>query len=267
MAWCPKCKSEYVEGIKTCADCKCDLVDSLEETRKMTAWEEEIALRALKLQQEELQKELQKEQSQLNIEFPDEMEIDLPESVDEEIIGDALEQMMDSEEFAFDEEEERPKHVMPYINNEEKALEHKASAHSLTVIGFIGLVAIILLFFDVLPIHLPTMNKILICGVMGALFGLFFVMGLVSAQKYKILAKKAKKENNLTKEIKNWCMASFSPERIDAGADLENEPDELKYFRRFDKMKELIQNQFMYLDEGYLDRLIDEIYPDIFGEE
>ena len=62
-------------------------------------------------------------------------------------------------------------------------------------------------------------------------------------------------------------MASFSPEGIDAGADLENEPDELKYFRRFDKMKEMIQNQFMYLDEGYLDRLIDEIYPDIFGEE
>lgn len=31
MLWCPKCKNEYKEGITVCADCGCDLVDSLEE--------------------------------------------------------------------------------------------------------------------------------------------------------------------------------------------------------------------------------------------
>lgn len=267
MAWCPKCKSEYVEGMTTCVDCKCDLVDSLSEDKKMTAWEEEITLRAMKLKQEEMQSEIQLKQETLQEEFPDEIVAFTEEKVDEELLAETVEQMIDSGEFAFDEEVERPKHVIPYVNNEEQALEHKASAHSLIVIGFIGLVAIILLFFDVLPIHLPTMNKILICGVMGGLFGLFFVMGLVSAKKYKVLEKKAKKENNLTKEIKSWCKDYLFPEEIDRGADLINEPDELKYFRRIDKMKEMIQNQFMYLDEGYLDRLIDEIYPDIFGEE
>lgn len=29
--WCPKCKNEYVEGVTTCADCGCDLVDELPE--------------------------------------------------------------------------------------------------------------------------------------------------------------------------------------------------------------------------------------------
>lgn len=29
--WCPKCKNEYVEGVTTCADCGCELVDELPE--------------------------------------------------------------------------------------------------------------------------------------------------------------------------------------------------------------------------------------------
>ena len=29
MPWCPKCKSEYREGIVKCADCKIDLVEEL----------------------------------------------------------------------------------------------------------------------------------------------------------------------------------------------------------------------------------------------
>ena len=33
MPWCPKCKNEYVEGIKVCADCGCELVDLLEEEK------------------------------------------------------------------------------------------------------------------------------------------------------------------------------------------------------------------------------------------
>lgn len=32
MPWCPKCKNEYKEGIKICADCGCELVS--EEKRK-----------------------------------------------------------------------------------------------------------------------------------------------------------------------------------------------------------------------------------------
>lgn len=34
MPWCPKCKSEYVEGMTQCADCKVALVDELVEDTK-----------------------------------------------------------------------------------------------------------------------------------------------------------------------------------------------------------------------------------------
>ena len=243
MAWCPKCKSEYVEGMTRCADCNCELVDSLQEQQKMTAWEEEVTLRAIQLKQKEEQAK-----------------------VDEEVLVNALEEMAASGEFEFEEPIEKPKHVMPYMNNEEQAMEHKASAHSLLVIGLIGLIFIILLFFDVLPIRMATVNKYIVSGVMGALFTLFLVMGVVSLKKSKVLAKRAKKENNLTKEIKKWCKEFMTAQEIDAQLSLE-ETEEVKYFQRFDKMKEIIQNQFMYLDDGYLDRLIDEIYPEIFEAE
>ena len=31
MAWCPICKNEYRPGIKVCADCGAELVESLDE--------------------------------------------------------------------------------------------------------------------------------------------------------------------------------------------------------------------------------------------
>ena len=40
--------------------------------------------------------------------------------------------------------------------------------------------------------------------------------------------------------------------------------EELKYFQRIDCMKQMIVRQFMNLDEAYLDRLIEEVYPEIF---
>lgn len=35
MAWCPVCKNEYCEGVKVCADCGADLVESLGERKEV----------------------------------------------------------------------------------------------------------------------------------------------------------------------------------------------------------------------------------------
>lgn len=37
MAWCPKCKNEFREGISFCSDCKCELVNDYEIIRQMNA--------------------------------------------------------------------------------------------------------------------------------------------------------------------------------------------------------------------------------------
>ena len=62
-------------------------------------------------------------------------------------------------------------------------------------------------------------------------------------------------------------MENFRRDEIDGLLEISEQIEEIKYFRRFDHMKNAINNQFMNLDEGYLDRLVEEVYPEVFEEE
>ena len=107
----------------------------------------------------------------------------------------------------------------------------------------------------------------MISGVMGALFLLFIIMGCVSLRSARIFEKKAGSENNLTNEIKKWCMTNLSAEDIDQALHFDQEEEEAKYFARTEKVKELISGKFMNLDQDYLERLADEIYASIFEKD
>ena len=234
MAWCPKCKCEYVEGITVCADCECELVEKLPEegTEPEITQQEALAMMQIMLESGKG--------------IPNEL-LDSVESLPKKASA--------------------VKHQSRYVNNEEKAEENRASAFALLAVGGIGLVATVLFFFDYFDIRPSLIGKYVISGVMGVLFILFIIMGIVSLRNSRILRRKAHKENNLTAEIKKWCIENLYEEEIDRLLDIEQQSVELKYFQRFDYVKRTIQNQFMNLDENYLDRLIEEIYSEIFKED
>lgn len=237
MPWCPKCKDEYREGITVCADCGCELVDDLSLV------------------------------SEDNQDF-DADEIEQAAQMLQNATPEQLEKLAEQFKLQLESEEKKPAYepAKIYVNNEEKAEENRSSAYALTSIGIIGIVAIILVFFEVISFSLSKFGKYMICGVMGVLFVLFFIMGLVSLRNFKRFKRKAYRENNLTKAIKDWCLETFSIENVDQHFDFEDTPDEVKYFGRIAFMKDAINRQYMNLDEAYVNRLVEEIYPDIFEQ-
>lgn len=234
MAWCPKCENEYVEGIKVCADCGSELVENLEEYKAQNA--------SVKEQKAEI----------LKMDFENDGEMENPQETEE------IEENSESEK--------NRKWSGAYRNSAQKAEENKSSAYTLLFVGILGFVAVVLVLLGVIPLYRnSTVTRYLICGVMGVLFVLFIIFGIVSMRTFKVLSVKAKSEDTLLIEITKWCQENLSAQAVDSGlTNMEELPEEQKYFKRADKMKQMIKDKFMNLDEDFLDHFVDDYYQNLF---
>lgn len=287
MPWCPKCKNEYVDGVKTCVDCGCDLVGSLEEMEKEglifgTQEEMEELLSFLScngIKSGELRFDETEDLYELFV-SPEEKgrasrysgifqkEKNLrgkKKAINNSSFEDMQEELAETEEEAEEEAVEAAPAGPVYEAASQKAENFKSGAYTLLGAGIVGMILLICLLAGVLPIQLNGSTKYLTGGVMGALFLVFIVMGVLSLKSSRQFEGKAKEESALKEELRRWCDENITAEAVDASIPDLPDAEEARYFRRTERIRAMISENFLNLEAGYLENFVDEIYPQFFG--
>lgn len=270
MPWCPKCKNEYKEGYTVCADCGLALVDSLEEgfVSLYFGGKEELENMCQFMQVNGI--------SETKIEYDDKEEV-YELFVEKKKAREAGKQLKvylsklanphDLDANVKKEEETlatEEAYRMPYQEADKKAEEYRQGANTLLIVGVVGLILLILLNLGIIPITLNGFSKILITGVMGVMFLLFIILGIASHKSYQKLQKQAGTEKDEKARIREYLKENIDKNQFDLEF-MEDDPSmEILYFRRMEKMKEMIQSQYPDIDASFMDYLIEETYPEIF---
>lgn len=159
-----------------------------------------------------------------------------------------------------------------YQSSAAKAEDNRSSAYTLLGVGGIGFIADVLVFCNVIPLYRSNgISRYLVCGVMGAMFLLFLVFGFVSLRDSRRFMVKAKSESSLRAEIVRWCAQNLDAAAIDSLLVSEEEnvdalSDEEKYYRRTEKIREMIVDKFMNLDEAFVEAFVDDYYQELYED-
>ena len=287
MPWCPKCKSEYREGFTVCADCGCELVEEeqVDERVTLTFGDEDQmkALEAFLKSNQILGVELKRDESDGLCELlVDRKSKQKALSVMQVFIIQENHRAQEERRTAgeqFDEEEAEEKlreaatarrafgSSSLYQDSSQRADENRSSAWVLLFVGILGLAVVVLGIMGILPLNLG--NPYLFYGVMGAIFVLFVVAGVVSMKNAKIFAGKAESENSLRSTMLDWCRQNLDGQEIDREIGIGDDSEEVRYFNRTAYLREKLNHQFVNLDQDFLDQFIDDqVYGMVFeGKE
>jgi len=291
MAWCPICKNEYRPGIKVCADCGAELVESLEENPMIAlVFGDEKLLNDLNgflesngIKYGEMEFDAERKAYRLDVPqsdykragelaqvFLNERNERLMQQEQEKAIANATPEQLEAMKKMAAAAQAQRRGASVYQSSAKKVEENKASAWSLILIGGIGAVGIALCLLGVIPGISNSRGTYLFFGVLGALCLIFLIMGFVSFRNAKGYEKDAESENSLKASLEAWCKENLKGEDIDRYIMMRNpgiDPDTL-FFPRNELIKARINHQFMNLDQAFLERFVDDVvYEMVFPED
>lgn len=149
-----------------------------------------------------------------------------------------------------------------YVDQKEKYADTKSTAWSFSIVGGVGLILLILVYFDVIPLHLDKDNIIMMFLIMAVLFIFFIFVGIKSFLSLGQIAKSANQQENHQKESKEWFLNNYKSELLNLTSNGDSE-EELFLERNEYIVKKLSEN-FIDLSEEDCEYIAELIYNEIF---
>lgn len=267
MPFCPKCKYEYKEGIKICADCNVELVDSLADVSVTILTREEDTIdEALEFLIANNFNGAYKEESDT---FDNLFDLKVPESKRKEA-SDMLNVYYREVHEASEEEKELEEEIKinrdnssRYVNLDDKAENYRSGAIVLIGMGIAGAVFLILVNIGVFNLPVPSSTKTLINIVMGGLFAAFIILGINSVICYRKIKVQAIDADDLEKKIIDWADNILDKDSITVD-DRDGDSEEIMFFNRTEALKKQLDEAFPDLDQSFKDHIVEELYDRIF---
>lgn len=268
MPWCPRCRTEYMAGVIICSECGAELVEELPNSDGMKV----IMIANLEEAKRyyDLLKSFDMTDAKLVRKRGTELyHVIVPEEKVEKAKKLAMIQKINLKTIQ-EEPEEEPINLLDsqnhvYVHHSEKHSELLSSGYSLLIAGGLGLVFVLLCQLHVIRLPIEPFSRLVMEIVLAVLSLVFIGAGFYCLASAKSIKKLATKEDKLTSDITYWFKKSFDTYVIDTDID-EKLSEEIKYFKRCEAMKRIIKQTYGELNEGYLDRLIDELYQYLYED-
>ncbi len=277
MAWCPNCKTEYREGITTCADCGATLVDEITEENQVV-----IAY---------LSNEDDKDRFLEFLEYSDVLsgrasyddseqayQIMVSEA-DEEAAVKCLEGFRTVEAIkeyeakrlekttptVSDESSEEtkpvsmsdfiPKKSLTYVKTKDRYQDYHSTFYLFFTVGLIMLIVTILSILEIITIF----NSVMQFVVLGLISISFMFIGINSERKARQIKAMVDTEQNVTEELMSWLNEHITKDSL-AVLNQEHVSEEALILKKLEFIKESVLAEFDIDDETFLDQLIEDYY-------
>lgn len=155
--------------------------------------------------------------------------------------------------------------VNSYVKLSDKYEDIKSSAATMLIVGGVGLVLMALIIAKVIVLPISAETSWLFYSVMGGVFIIFVIAGIVSFMHAKQVKIEAAEEDKLIDSINTWANDNLKISDLDQGLDL-SQPDEILFFSRAERIKKALMMEFENTDEPLIDELTEQIFHTLYEE-
>ena len=280
--WCPKCRNEYIDGVTTCVDCGCDLVDELPEEIDKTApqvigsvIDEAIGEKFLRffrfsglqscalmpheeddglylvVSYQELERATELVRNFADLEEKDEIDLDQIMPLLEEHMAEIQDE--EANELLSD---LRTEASTVYVNKKDKYADLKFSGYSFIVFAFIGYVFVAINLAGVINLFNHYSMAIL-----AVVFTIFLGIGISSLRKAGKIKNLVSEEENIVEKVQDYIDEHFTDEYLATLGNGELSEEE-NFFHVTEILKSEVSGEFPLFNKGYIDQLVDEKYSE-----